>query len=284
MSAEKNENAEKKAQSPAAKAESTEWKSVSGVGIACDRNARFRRTMEDSHKMIDEYGGDESCGYFAVYDGHGGRQVVDFVEKHLHQNMLDAMKEKDSMEEAWKAAYLATDEAIAENKITFSGTTVCSVVVRKETKDDTTTRMLYSANAGDARNVLIRDGKGVRLTYDHKASDEAEGKRIAEAGGFIMMNRVNGMLAVTRALGDQTMKDYVTSEPYCESHQLTEKDTHVIVACDGIWDVLSDQDAADLVLSMEKDGKSLKQIARRLLVKSIQGGSTDNISVMVVKL
>ncbi|CCO29752.1 hypothetical protein BN14_03772 [Rhizoctonia solani AG-1 IB] len=53
-------------------------------------------------------------------------------------------------------------------------------------------RVLYTANAGDARGVLCRGGKAVRLTYDHKGSDKQEAKRIVDAGGFVLNNRVNG--------------------------------------------------------------------------------------------
>ena len=75
-------------------------------------------------------------------------------------------------------------------------------------------RVLYTANVGDARIVLCRNGKALRLSYDHKGSDENEGKRISNAGGLILNNRVNGVLAVTRALGDAYMKELVTGHPY----------------------------------------------------------------------
>lgn len=81
-------------------------------------------------------------------------------------------------------------------------------------QQSTRQRVLYTANVGDARIVLCRNGKALRLSYDHKGSDENEGKRVANAGGLILNNRVNGVLAVTRALGDAYMKDLVTGHPY----------------------------------------------------------------------
>lgn len=117
-------------------------------------------------------------------------------------------------------------------------------------------RVLYTANVGDARAVLARQGKGVRLTYDHKGSDKKEVRRIQEAGGFVLNNRVNGececigrstpqprlmtmsfgsgVLAVTRSLGDSAMKDYVVGSPYTSEMELTEKDEYLIIACDGV--------------------------------------------------
>lgn len=96
-------------------------------------------------------------------------------------------------------------------------------------------RVLYTANVGDARIVLCRNGKALRLSYDHKGSDENEGKRIAGAGGLILNNRVNGVLAVTRALGDAYMKDLVTGHPYTtETVIQPELDEFLILACDGV--------------------------------------------------
>jgi protein phosphatase PTC1 len=96
-------------------------------------------------------------------------------------------------------------------------------------------RVLYTANVGDARIVLCRNGKALRLSYDHKGSDENEGKRIANAGGLILNNRVNGVLAVTRALGDVYMKDLVTGHPYTtETVIQSDLDEFIILACDGV--------------------------------------------------
>ena len=96
-------------------------------------------------------------------------------------------------------------------------------------------RVLYTANVGDARIVLCRNGKALRLSYDHKGSDENEGKRISNAGGLILNNRVNGVLAVTRALGDAYMKDLVTGHPYTtETVIQPDIDEFLILACDGV--------------------------------------------------
>ena len=96
-------------------------------------------------------------------------------------------------------------------------------------------RVLYTANVGDARIVLCRNGRALRLSYDHKGSDEHEGRRITNAGGLILNNRVNGVLAVTRALGDAYMKDLVTGHPYTtETVIQADIDEFLILACDGV--------------------------------------------------
>ena len=66
----------------------------------------------------------------------------------------------------------------------------------------------------DSRAVLARGGKAVRLTYDHKAEDASERERVMAAGGFVLRNRVLGILAVSRSFGNQGMKEFVTSSPH----------------------------------------------------------------------
>jgi protein phosphatase PTC1 len=109
-------------------------------------------------------------------------------------------------------------------------------------------RVLYTANVGDARIVLCRNGKALRLSYDHKGSDENEGKRVANAGGLILNNRVNGVLAVTRALGDAYMKDLVTGHPYTtETVIQPDLDEFIILACDGVSLLLDHSRGAPLI-------------------------------------
>ncbi|KHO01181.1 Protein phosphatase 2C [Metarhizium album ARSEF 1941] len=141
-------------------------------------------------------------------------------------------------------------------------------------------RILYTANVGDARIILCRGGKALRLSYDHKGSDENEGKRIANAGGLILNNRVNGVLAVTRALGDAYMKELVTGHPYTtETVIQADTDEFIIIACDGLWDVCSDQDAVDLVRDVQDPIAASKQLVDHALSRF----STDNLSCMIVR-
>ncbi|KAK7737021.1 mgpp2cl-1, protein phosphatase 2C-like protein 1 [Cytospora paraplurivora] len=142
-------------------------------------------------------------------------------------------------------------------------------------------RVLYTANVGDARIILCRGGKALRLSYDHKGSDENEGKRITNSGGLILNNRVNGVLAVTRALGDTYMKDLVTGHPYTtETVIQPDIDEFIIIACDGLWDVCSDQEACDLVRNVHEPASAAKQLVDHALARF----STDNLSCMVVRL
>jgi protein phosphatase PTC1 len=251
--------------------------SVRDLGACSEKNARFRRTMEDEHVHIDAFLGKPDVGYYAVYDGHGGRAAVEFVAKNLHENLQKIISEGKKPGEALKEAYMQTDQGVSDALIQFSGTTSISVLIHP---NDEGKRTLYSANAGDARTVLSRNGVAERLTFDHKGSDPAEIKRITDAGGFVVHSRVNGILAVTRSLGDVTMKDYVTGEPYQTEYVLEDTDRHCILACDGLWDVCEDQDAVDLI----KDIDSAQQAADTLMAYALKNGSMDNITIMVLHL
>ncbi|KAF7782548.1 hypothetical protein Agabi119p4_1924 [Agaricus bisporus var. burnettii] len=143
----------------------------------------------------------------------------------------------------------------------------------------TTRRVLYCANAGDARGVLCRKGKAVRLTYDHKGSDRQEAKRITDAGGFVLSGRVNGVLAVTRSLGDSSMKEFVVGAPYTTETELCNDDEFLILACDGLWDVINDQPAVDLV----RDMQDAQAASAKLLKHALSHHTTDNVTVIVIR-
>jgi protein phosphatase PTC1 len=126
-------------------------------------------------------------------------------------------------------------------------------------------RVLYTANVGDARIVLCRNGRALRLSYDHKGSDENEGRRVASAGGLILNNRVNGVLAVTRALGDAYMKDLVTGHPYTtETVIQADQDEFLILACDGVSAAIF-----PILESANKDSSGMCALIKKLSISSV---------------
>jgi serine/threonine protein phosphatase PrpC len=250
-----------------------------------EMNSRRRNTMEDCHRILAHISPSlPQYSLLAIYDGHGGRQIVDFLETGLEQQLAEelAMEDDASIEEKLTRAFLITDFKSKELKITTSGATAVVALIR----DSPEGKDLYVANVGDSRAVLVSrspiegqdpglDGFFARrLSYDHRADDMQEQKRIVEAGGFVTRNRVLGILAVSRSFGDHGMKDFVIgrvehicancilhlcfnayyctlAQPHIASARLSTENNPVMVilACDGVWDVLSDQEAADLLLA-----------------------------------
>lgn len=142
------------------------------------------------------------------------------------------------------------------NKAAFQSSNPSSVIPKLQDVASRQ-RVLYTANVGDARIVLCRNGKALRLSYDHKGSDENEGKRISNAGGLILNNRVNGVLAVTRALGDTYMKDLVTGHPYTtETVIQPDIDEFLILACDGVSPLRTLPNNPSLIINRFSSGMS----------------------------
>ncbi|KAF8070151.1 protein serine/threonine phosphatase 2C [Lyophyllum atratum] len=153
------------------------------------------------------------------------------------------------------------------------------------TPPSTARRVLYCANVGDTRLVICRDGRAERLTYDHKASERTEIDRVRKADGIIFRGRVLGYLNVTRSLGNHeahdgfSLKKYVVGTPYTSRTELTAKEEFFILACDGLWDVVTDQEAVDLIRGTEDP-----QVASKILMDhAFENGTRDNVTVMVVR-
>ncbi|TPX67446.1 hypothetical protein CcCBS67573_g07501 [Chytriomyces confervae] len=263
------------------------------VGVAEDRNKRYRRTMEDAHTFIYKYGGINGQGFFAIFDGHAGKSAAECqhcFQPHT-QTLLKLINDNPNtpIPQLLNDTFVETDAQLGAKKGVSSGCTAVVAFVRVEQRaieGETLAvkrRVLYTANVGDARAVLSRSGKALRLSYDHKGSDPHETQRIMECGGFVVNGRVNGVLAVTRALGDASMKDYIVGNPYTTETVLTDADNILVLACDGVWDVCTDQDAIDYIFETSERSSTPQVAAEELLNHSLEKFSTDNLSVMVVR-
>jgi len=169
----------------------------------------------------------------------------------------------------------------------------CTAVVAVVVKDE-----IIVANAGDSRCVFCRKGKAVAMSRDHKPLDHDEADRIQRAGGFVTDGRVNGSLNLSRALGDMEYKQNrdlnprqhaVTAFPEIFSCRLHKDDEFIILACDGIWDVMTNQEAVDFV--RERNGKlPLQKICEEICDYCLApdtagvGKGCDNMTVMVVNI
>lgn len=258
------------------------------VAVHNDCNTRYRKTMEDSHSIIKDFMGIPGCVYLAIFDGHAGAQCSLLCANTMHELVSQAYEKTGDMAEGLSLAFEEMDTRIEQHGIMNSGCTAVVAVIGSINKDgklmpknsDDTKQALWVANVGDARAVLCRGQQALRLSYDHRGSDVNEQRRVTNAGGIVMNSRVNGVLAVTRSLGDLYMKDYVVGSPYTTETDLTEEDSALILACDGLWDVCTDEEAANIVQACD----SADQASEKLLVHSLDSFTTDNVTVMVVKL
>ena len=252
-------------------------------GFCEDANARRRRRMEDAHAFFYDFADKRNHGFFAIYDGHGGKSAADWCGDNLHR-ILQENWERDPngrMPELLDRTFMEADEQLDPAHGIYSGCTAIVAVLVSEEEEKRV--KLYTANVGDARAVLCRHGRAIRLSFDHQARVPEERQRIKECGGLVINDRVNGTLAVTRALGDASMKEFISGHPFTTETTLlsSEEDSFLILACDGLWDVCSDQEACDYIAS---DIDDPQRCAELLTDFALEQGSTDNLSVIVVRL
>lgn len=202
--------------------------------------------------------------FFGVFDGHGGAQVANFCEEHLPKTIVRG--QPSQAPQALHDAFVSVDQMLADvskrlpptdpghpNKV---GTTAVACLISRDA--------INVANVGDSRAVLSRNGRAHDLSQDHKPDSRNEAERIMKAGGRVTeehcgsrtIARVNGDLACSRAIGDLRFKNNpranaaeqsVTCVPEITTCTRQRADQFLILACDGVWDVLSSQDVVSRV-------------------------------------
>lgn len=250
---------------------------------------------KDAHTHILSLPEDSDAAFFAVYDGHGGPAIAKYAANNLHKLICQREEyKKGDISSAFSQAFLEIDEImLSDNKLKneIAGTTAVTCLIKGD--------KVFCGNVGDSRAVACVNGTCCPLSYDHKPSNPSEEQRIREAGGWIEFNRVNGNLALSRALGDFSFKrnpskppaeQMVTASPDIEEKTLTEGWEFILLACDGIWDVLTNEEAIELVryalgTGMTPD-KVCEDLLRTCLAPDCQMGGLgcDNMTVILVCL
>nr|GLL39621.1 probable protein phosphatase 2C 10 isoform X2 [Ipomoea trifida]GMD52311.1 probable protein phosphatase 2C 10 [Ipomoea batatas] len=233
--------------------------------------------MEDYHVakfvQIDEH----ELGLFAIYDGHLGNGVPSFLQKHLLDNIL---KEDEFWVDPGRAiskAYEKTDEAILSNSSNLGrggSTAVTAVLINGQ--------RLWVANVGDSRAVLSQAGQALQMTTDHEPNTERGS--IERKGGFVSnmpgdVARVNGQLAVSRAFGDKSLKSHLRSDPDIQNRHVDGSYDLLVLASDGLWKVMDNQEAVDIARRVKDPQKAAKQ----LTAEALKRDSKDDISCVVVR-
>ncbi len=245
-------------------------------------NQGSREYMEDRIDYCQALVGDYE--YYAVFDGHGGSDVVNFVHRRMREIVKNLLisKTKLSMteEEVLYRSFQLIVELLPVAASRAQGTT--AVVVLKLGKN------IWIANCGDSRAIaVLSQGHHVQLTYDHKPSREDEYQRITKTGGFVApsfkgdVDRVNGSLAVSRSIGDLELFPHVTWKPEITCSNIASSFSYLFVATDGVWDVISNSEISK-VLSTHKG--THKDILENISALARSRGSTDNIAILLVKL
>ncbi|OVA12449.1 Protein phosphatase 2C (PP2C)-like domain [Macleaya cordata] len=278
-----------------------------------------RREMEDAVAVIpgfitrtcDHIGGCTAPGsrtsgeispvhFFGVYDGHGGSQVAKFCAERIHDVVAEEWErggtDVDEWRTRWETAFAngfeRADNEVAEESVApeIVGSTAVVVAVSG--------CQIITSNCGDSRAVLCRGTQTIPLTVDHKPDREDELARI-EGGGGKVINwngaRVFGVLAMSRSIGDRYLRPWIIPVPEVTFTTRSEEDECLIVASDGLWDVISNDEAGEVArhllrrrrrstMADETSLPAAQAVADHLTDLAYRKNSSDNISVIVVDL
>jgi protein phosphatase 2C family protein 2/3 len=261
--------------------------------------------MEDAHLAVPSIPGLgwEKMAAFGVMDGHGGSEVAKFCAYHLPN--LIGQQPSGNIGKALTTAFYSIDNMLTRDHNVDSyhqGCTACVAIVTEE--------RIVVGNAGDSRAVLSRGGYAVPLSQDHKPNLRSEQRRIERAGGTIVNYgeygggpRVQGDLNLSRALGDHRHKQdvnlhpaeqIISSEPEIKSFLRQPNDEFMILACDGVWDMMSNEGAVEFLSRRLQhgpgpNGEVLPRILEELLdeccspdLHSTLGKGGDNMTAVLV--
>lgn len=241
-----------------------------------DANYYYRQYMEDKGHGIDTFNNIPSDALFCLYDGHGGGQVSQFLRDNLAEKFKTMLPSKDILS-SLNELFANIDNQIRLLGYYNVGSTACVVYITKESNR----KVVYCANVGDTRCVLVSKNRFKRLSYDHRPSDKNEYERVIKAGGMVYEGRVYGQLMLSRCFGDFELKPYgVISTPDITRTEIGNDDEYIVIASDGIWDVLEDEEVFLLSKEVANSNDFVHLIAKTAFMK----GTMDNMSCFVIKI
>ena len=271
-------------------ASSKAWPSA--VCVLEDQGARDY--MEDRHTVVSSLN-PRQFGLIAVFDGHGGAAAADYCSRALPPVVLGTLSDmqagkhlRDDVPMAIARDFHAVDTNMQRSGSVPQdmGTTACVVAIGGGE--------VWAANTGDSRAIMRSRVGAVQLTRDHKPTREDEMRRITDAGGRITYApndtpRIMGTLNLSRSLGDWYMRPYVIPTPEVSRCELMVGDAYLLVASDGIWDVITDEDEIAIVDARLDDRAPKRRnpgigALRELHDVARNRGSTDNVTAVLLDI
>lgn len=253
----------------------------------------FRINMEDQMQISCEMPSHPKLAVYGVFDGHAGERASLMLSKELILR-LDALSDPTNEQQLSECVQKMDADFLKKEDEREDGST-CVFAIVEQTGDDEFE--ITAVNVGDSRVVLIReDGTTEGLTEDHKPENEEESQRIMLAGGRVHMNRVDGQLAMSRAIGDWQYKQdaskplnkqKVIAVPDIQKTKTNSKSI-LLVCCDGIVEQLTNEEVGEFLYDLETkrktegEDKDPAMFSKKLLDYSLAKGSKDNHSAIVI--
>jgi len=239
--------------------------------------------MEDVHYIGYPFENKRDLALLAVFDGHAEKECAETAKRVFPELLSDYLQNNSVPEDCnhlFQHLFLETDKKLIQYET--EGTTATAVLIWKSSEK----RFVQSANVGDSTTFLCRNGKAIALSIDHKVDNPAEIRRMKDAGMKLNsgQNRING-LALARTLGDHFIKEKfpgVIADPFVSPvYELGDGDNLLILASDGLWDVIDGQQALEMIQRLSDP----QEMAAKLINYALNSGKcTDNITVIVVAL
>jgi serine/threonine protein phosphatase PrpC len=167
------------------------------------------------------------------------------------------------------------DDKVRDINCPDVGSTATIVYIERQNNK----KYLYCVNVGDSRCIIVNKKGIMRLSKDDRMDDPKEKQRIINGGGLIYNGRIGGILMLSRSFGDWGIKKFgVSCEPHIAKIEINEDDLCLIIASDGVWDFMKEDDFKVL---MNKKLNAL-DVCKDITIQSIRNGSSDNISCFVI--
>lgn len=253
-----------------------------------------RPQNEDKHSIILNIEGKNNdlstVNFFGVYDGHGGKFVSKFLEKNLPNFFLDKRVKYPLKKTYINTVYTHLQDLLKDKFKEYSNHCGSTCLVVTHFKYNTQ-NYINVMNSGDSRCVLCRDNTAIPLTKDHKPYWPEERRRIEKLGGKIYFDGADFRikdLSVSRAFGDLDAQPYLTNMPDIFRYKIEKSDKFIVMACDGLWDVMSNSEVINYILNecydsgLESRINKDINIARKLAEYALTKGSMDNITILII--
>ncbi len=238
-------------------------------GIISEIGRRFH--MEDAY-FLDMNFNNKGWVFGGIYDGHGGDFAALYTSWHLHRYFLDAILSGSEPDKAFKTSYKMISDELRDQD---SGTTAVNFFIRDG--------IIHTANAGDARAVVIGEDYHIQLTEDHRLDNPSERERIEKAGGVISYPyTVKGYrgLMPTRSIGDEYFRSVgIIPCPSTSSYEISSDDMMLIAGCDGLFDVMENHELAGFVKKYRDMDLLINELKKEVLINRMGG---DNLTVIII--
>jgi serine/threonine protein phosphatase PrpC len=256
-----------------------------------------RYQNEDKHNIIINLDKNDKTkapiNFFGLYDGHGGKYVSKYLSENCQTFFMDPRVKYPLNTKYIHSVYNYINNSLKNKHKAQSlncGST-CLLLQQYKAKNN---MYLSILNSGDCRAVLCRNNMPLVLTKDHKPSWPEEKRRIEQLGGNIYQDNAGDWrikdLSVSRAFGDFDTEPFITCLPDIYNYKIHPEDKFIILACDGLWDVMKNEDVVNFILNecyddtLKKRIKNNNNIAKKLAEHAINIGSMDNVSIIVIFL